>query len=96
MGSIFIINIIKGVFRKLGWNPNYIYKLIKLEYNNRYFLRRTSKFVQVEKDWLHNWSKSLRNLIFCQIYILYEIIIFLCGYFWPVVKLSKYPISFML
>ena len=37
MGSIFIINIIKGVFRKLGWNPNYIYKLIKLEYNDRYF-----------------------------------------------------------
>ena len=45
MGSIFIINIIKRVPRKLSWNPNYIYKLIKLEYNDRYFGRKTFEFV---------------------------------------------------
>ena len=32
------------------WNPNYICKLIMLEYNDRYFGRKTFEYVQVVKD----------------------------------------------
>ena len=85
----FIINITKG-FLENKFETLAIYNLIKLEYNDRYSKRGDYQNAQEEKDWLHTWGKSLRILFFVKSKL------FLCGYFWPVVKLFKYLMSFMM
>ena len=63
MGVNFIINISKE-FLENKVETLTIYKLIKSQRIWRDILRdETTQRTEVEKDWLHPWGKSLRNLV---------------------------------
>ena len=96
-GVNFIIDITKG-FLENKVETLVIYKLIKSAYNNRYFERGDySKYV--EKDWLYIWGKSLRISFFIylsNLSFIWNYSLFLRKYFWPVMTLFKYLMSFMM
>ena len=63
MGSILYFIIIR-VFLENKVETLAIYKFIKSQRIWRDTLREeTTQRIEVEKDWLHSWGKSLRNFI---------------------------------